>query len=169
MITLGIINGTAYASGVWMGGVLVDKFAIKSKKAYGLVPAFMLIFGVPAFYFSLQVESLNVSLALLTVLLFTTGSYLGPSFALAQTLAPIKVRAMSTALFFFVLNIIALGGGPTFIGILSNALSADYGEVESLRISLSWLVVPYVMSILAFYWTSTRVDKDWQIAANRNN
>jgi MFS family permease len=169
LITLGIINGTAYASGVWAGGVLVDKFSLRNKKSYGLVPAILLLLGVPAFYLALQVESLNVSLALMTVLLFTSGSYLGPSFALAQTLAPIKVRAMSTALFFFVLNIIALGGGPTFVGILSNAISTEYGEVEALRISLSWLVVPYVMAILAFYWTSTRVDKDWQVAAKRNS
>lgn len=169
LVTLGIINGTAYASGVWAGGVLVDKFGIKNKRSYGLVPAILLLIGVPAYYFALQVDSLNVSLALLTVLLFTTGSYLGPSFALAQTLAPVKVRAMSTALFFFVLNLIALGGGPTFIGILSNSISAEHGEVEALRISLSWLVVPYVMAILAFFWTSTRVDKDWEIAAKRNN
>lgn len=169
LIAMGVINGTAYASGVWAGGVLVDKFGAKSKKAYGMVPAIMLLIGVPAFYFALQVESLSLSLGLMTILLFTTGSYLGPSFALAQTLAPVKVRAMSTALFFFVLNIIALGGGPTFIGVLSNEISAELGEVEALRISLSWLVVPYLMAIVAFYWTSTRVDKDWEIAAKRNS
>lgn len=169
LIAMGIINGTAYASGVWIGGVLVDKFGAKSKKSYGMVPTIMLLMGVPAFYFALQVDSLEVSLGLMTILLFTSGSYLGPSFALAQTLAPVKVRAMSTALFFFVLNIIALGGGPTFVGILSDAISAEYGEVEALRISLTCLVVPYIMAIIAFVWTSTRVDKDWEVAAKRNN
>ncbi len=169
LIAMGIINGTAYASGVWIGGVLVDKFGAKSKKSYGMVPTIMLLMGVPAFYFALQVDSLEVSLGLMTILLFTSGSYLGPSFALAQTLAPVKVRAMSTALFFFVLNIIALGGGPTFVGILSDAISTEYGEVEALRISLTCLVVPYIMAIIAFVWTSTRVDKDWEVAAKRNN
>ena len=33
--------------------------------------------------------------------------------ALAQTLAPVSIRALSTAIFFFILNMIALGFGPT--------------------------------------------------------
>ena len=168
LIIMGIANGTAYAGGVWLGGALVDKWGVKNKKAYGMVPALMLVIGTPAFFFSLQVQNLHLSLFLLTVLLFTSGSYLGPSFALAQTLAPVKVRAMSTALFFFVLNIIALGGGPTFVGIVSNALTEAHGEVEALRLSLSWLVVPYILSILAFLWTSKRVDRDWRLAEQRN-
>ncbi|MGS2720657.1 spinster family MFS transporter [Paraglaciecola aestuariivivens] len=168
LITLGIINGTAYAGGVWLGGVLVDKWAKTNRAAYGLVPGLALIIGAPAYYFSLHVGSLDLSIALVTVLLFTSGFYLGPSFALAQTLAPVKVRAMSTALFFFVLNIIALGGGPTFIGLLSNHFAQQYGEVESLRMSLSWLAVPYLMSILAFFWTAKQIPNDWHAAEVRN-
>ncbi|GAB5378762.1 MAG: MFS transporter [Aliiglaciecola sp.] len=168
LIIMGIINGTAYALGVWIGGFLVDKWSVKTKKAYGYVPALMLIIGTPALFFGLYVESLSLSLIMMTILLFTTGSNLGPSFALAQTLAPVKVRAMSTALFFFVLNIIALGGGPTFVGILSQSLTETHGTVEALRIAMTWLIVPYILSILAFFWTSTRVTKDWENAEQRN-
>lgn len=168
LIIMGIINGTAYAGGVWLGGALTDKLGAKNKRAYGLVPAIFMIIGTPCFFIALQVGDLYLSLALMTVLLFTSGTYLGPSFALAQTLAPIKVRAMSTALFFFVLNLIALGGGPTAVGILSQSLVADMGEVEALRVAMSWLLVTYVLSILAFLWTSTKVAKDWDIAEKRN-
>lgn len=168
LITLGIINGTAYAGGVWLGGVLVDKWSKTNRAAYGLVPALALLIGAPAYYLSLQVASLELSIALVTILLFTSGFYLGPSFALAQTLAPVKVRAMSTALFFFVLNIIALGGGPTFVGLLSNYFTAQHGEVEALRISLSWLAVPYLLSIIAFFWTAKHIPADWKAAEIRN-
>jgi len=168
LITLGIINGTAYAGGVWLGGALADKWGRTNLGAYGLLPGIALLVGVPAYYISLQVESLNMSLTLLTVLLFTSGFYLGPSFALAQTLAPVKVRAMSTALFFFVLNIIALGGGPTFVGLLSEALSAEHDTVESLRLALSWLAVPYGLAILAFFWTARNIPRDWAKAEQRN-
>lgn len=168
LITIGIINGTAYAGGVWLGGVLADKWGRTNRGAYGLLPGLALLVGVPAYFISLQVETLNMSLALLTVLLFTGGFYLGPSFALAQTLAPVKVRAMSTALFFFVLNIIALGGGPTFVGILSDVLSATHDPVESLRLALSWLAVPYAMAIIAFFWTARNIPRDWAKAEQRN-
>ena len=168
LIWMGIINGTAYALGVWLGGVIADKWSVKTPKAYGWLPTVALLVGTPAFYLSLQVESVGLSLGFITILLFTSGMYLGPSFAIAQTLAPVKVRAMSTALFFFVLNIIALGGGPTFVGILSESMMAAKGEVEALRSALTWLVVAYCLSIVSFYWTSTRIERDWQQAAKRN-
>jgi hypothetical protein len=68
---------------------------------------------------------------------------------------------MSTALFFFVLNIIALGGGPTIVGLVSQSLSATMGEAEALRTSLSWLLLPYLLSIATFYWASTKIEHDW--------
>lgn len=168
LIAMGIINGTAYALGVFLGGYITDKLGAKNKKAYGLVPMTMMIIGAPCFYIALQVDSLWGSLALMTIVLFTSGTYLGPCFAIAQTLAPVKVRAMSTALFFFVLNLIALGGGPTAVGILSGYLTEDLGSVEALRVSMTWLMVPITLSILAFFWTSSRVQKDWDIAEKRN-
>ncbi|MCV2885214.1 MFS transporter [Aestuariibacter sp. AA17] len=164
LIWMGIINGTVYALGVWLGGVLADKWSAKTPKAYGYLPAAALIVGAPAFWFALQAESLTASLVLFTVLLFTTGMNLGPSFAIAQTLAPVRVRALSTALFFFVLNLIALGGGPTFVGIVSNSLSATLGETEALRTSMSWLMVTYGLAIVAFLWTTVHIEKDWHKA-----
>lgn len=167
LIVFGIINGTAYAAGVWLGGYVADKWGKKNKKAYALLPAIALIIGVPAFYFSLQVQDLWLSVGLMGFLLFTSGSYLGPSFAMAQTLAPLNVRAMSTALFFFVLNIIALGGGPTLTGVISQALVPSLGETEALRTALLYLLIPYGLSIMVFLWTSTKIVKDWEMAERR--
>jgi hypothetical protein len=93
--------------------------------------------------------------------------YLGPCFAIAQTLAPINARAMSAALFFFVLNIIALGGGPTLVGIVSNMYTESMGSAEALRFSLTLLIVPYILSILTFYWASTTIKRDWAAAEKR--
>jgi len=167
LIAFGIVNGTAYAFGVWLGGVIADKWGKVNRKAYALLPSYALVIGVPCFVASLYVGSVWTSIGLLTVLLFTSGMYLGPCFAIAQTLAPVNARAMSTALFFFVLNIIALGGGPTIVGLLSNMYSASMGEGEALRFSLMLLVIPYVLSIITFYWSSTKIEKDWAEAEAR--
>jgi MFS family permease len=164
LIIFGIVNGTAYALGVWLGGVIADKWGEKTKRAYALLPFYAMIIGVPCFYFSLHVGNVWLSIGLLTVMLFGSGMYLGPCFAIAQTLAPVNARAMSTALFFFVLNIIALGGGPTIVGILSASLSTTMGEAEALRTSLSWLLLPYIISIVTFYWASTKIEHDWDEA-----
>jgi len=167
LISFGIINGTAYAFGVWMGGVIADKWGKKNRKGYALLPTFAMIIGVPCFIASLYVGSAWASIALMSVLLTTSGMYLGPCFAIAQTLAPVNARAMSTALFFFVLNIIALGGGPTLVGIVSNMYTESMGSAEALRFSLTLLIVPYVLSILTFYWASTTIQRDWADAEER--
>ena len=69
LIVFGIINGTAYALGVWLGGYIADRWGKHNKKAYALLPAIALIIGVPAFYASLQVQDLWTSVALMALLL----------------------------------------------------------------------------------------------------
>tara|TARA_B100000886_G_scaffold140403_1_gene95023 strand:+ start:67 stop:1281 length:1215 start_codon:yes stop_codon:yes gene_type:complete len=118
LIILGIMNGTTYAGGTFIGARIADRWGAKNIKAYGWLPAIAVILTFPLGVLCFWVPSVNLHLILVTALLFFSGIYFGPCFAIAQTLAPINQRAMSTALFFFILNMIALGGGPTFAGWL---------------------------------------------------
>ena len=61
--------------------------------------------------------------------------YLGPSFALIQSRAPLHMRTTISSIMLFVLNIIGLGFGPQLVGILSDVLEPTYG-IESLRYAL---------------------------------
>ena len=94
--------------------------------------------------------------------------YLGPSFAIAQTLAPINMRAMSTAIFFLVINIIALGGGPTSVGILADLFKEQHGQVHALRLSISIVSVFLVIGATFFFVVAKTLPKDWQDAQLRN-
>ena len=103
-----------------------------------------------------------------TFLLFFLGMYLGPSFAIAQTLAPINMRAMSTALFFFILNMIALGGGPTFTGFMNDVFEADNTKLDAIRYALSATCMMFIPSILSFLLVSKNIKVDWDNADRRN-
>jgi MFS family permease len=169
MNMLGLINGLAYGFGTYFGAVLADKMAKRyGVGVYALIPGLALMIGGPAFIYSFWVESVNSYLILVAIYLVAAGTYLGPSFAIAQTLAPISTRAMSTALFFLVLNIIGLGGGPTYIGFMSQYLTEAHGETHALRLAMSSLAVVFVISIIAFLWASRTLPKDWAIAEKRN-
>ena len=168
MLMLGLIHLIGYGAGTYYGAVITEKLAKKDISAYGWLPAAALLIGVPSLLAAFWVESIYLHLGLLTVYLVAAGVYLGPSFAAAQTLAPINMRAMSTALFFLILNLIALGGGPTYIGVVSSALAEQYGDVHALRLSITSLVVPYIVSILFFFWASKVLPNDWQKAEARN-
>lgn len=160
LIVFGVINGTLYAVGVWAGGVIADKWGRSNPGAYARLPALALCVGVPAFLLAIHSQSLWVAISGFTLLQVTSGTYFGPCFAMAQTLSPANCRAMSTALFFFVLNLIALGGGPTFVGVLSEHYGTSLGELAGLVRALDWLAIPFMLSILVFGWTSLRLPED---------
>jgi len=168
MLWLGILNLVGYGAGTYFGALITEKLAKKNVRFYGIMPGAVLLIGVPALIAAFWVQSIPAHLALITVYLVSAGVYLGPRFATAQTLAPINMRAMSTALFFMILNIIALGGGPTFVGWLSERLMETHGQVHSLRLALTTLVVPYILSIIAFFWAARTLPKDWADAEARN-
>lgn len=164
----GLMNGVAYGLGTYGGAKLADILGKKNVGAYGWLPGVVLIVGVPALLYAFWVDSLALHLILITVYLVAAGFYLGPSFAIAQTLAPIRMRAMSTALFFFILNMIALGGGPTVVGIISSSLEPVHGEVHSLRLAITWLWLPYLIGVLCFILAARTLPKDWADAERRN-
>ena len=163
-LSLGIISGTAYVLGVFVGGALVDRNAKKDRRAYGWVPAMALTIQIPFLLAAMWAPNPWLALALFWPVHMLFGFYLGPCFAMAQTLAPVSVRALSTAIFFFILNMIALGLGPWYVGELSEYLSASMGPVLGLRIALSTVAVATLISILTFLWLTRKVDDDWAAA-----
>jgi hypothetical protein len=66
--------------------------------------------------------------------------FLGPSFAMTQALVKVRMRALAAAILLFVLNLIGLGLGPWFVGLLSDRLIGVYGG-ESLRYAMLYVVV----------------------------
>ncbi len=64
--------------------------------------------------------------------------YLATTFAQTQSLVPLRMRAVASALILFLINIVGLGLGPQLAGLLSDILAERYG-VESLRYSLLFI------------------------------
>ena len=139
---LGIISGTAGATGTFLGGYLADRYGQKDKRWYVWIPAIATIAAVP---FSLAVYLLNnYSLALMiyVVPVFLGAMYLGPTLAMTHGIVSLRMRALASSILFFVLNLIGLGLGPLFTGMLSDALSDTYGT-DALRYALVSVVFVY--------------------------
>ncbi|MDG2092384.1 MAG: MFS transporter [SAR86 cluster bacterium] len=168
VILLGIMNGTTYAGGAFFGAKLADKWGAKTIRAYGWLPAIAMTVCLPLGIWSYWVQSVEANLLLSTVYLLFIGIYLGPSFAIAQTLAPINMRAMSTALFFFILNMVALGGGPTFAGWLIDVFKSDYNELEAMRMAMTVTHLVFIPALISFLVVSRILPRDWKAAETRN-
>ena len=168
VIILGIVNGTTYAGGAFFGARLADKWGKKDIRAYGWLPAISIALCLPIGIAAWWSTSIEMNLVFTTLFLLFMGVYLGPSFAIAQTLAPISMRAMSTALFFFILNMIALGGGPTFSGWLIDVFKENYGEIEAIRYAMTVTSLLFIPSIISFLIVARVLPKDWSEAEKRN-
>lgn len=168
VMVLGVINGTTYAGGAFFGAKLADRWGAKDIRAYGWLPAIAIAICLPIGIASFWVTTVWAHLACTTFLLLFLGIYLGPSFAIAQTLAPVNMRAMSTALFFFILNMIALGGGPTFAGWLIDVFKDGNPDLLAMRYAMSVTCLMFIPSIISFLVVSRVLPKDWAAAEKRN-
>jgi MFS family permease len=168
VIILGIINGVAYVGGTYFGAKLADRWGKKDIRVYGWLPAVTILLCLPIGILSYWAPSVEMNLVWTSLFLVFIGVYLGPSFAIAQTLAPIKMRAMSTALFFFILNMIALGGGPTFTGWLIDFFKQSYNDLDSMRYAMTVTFGIFIPSAISFFIVSRVLPRDWLVAEKRN-
>lgn len=163
-VPLALLNGVAYGIGTFLGGYLTDRFGRKDKGAYAWLPAIGMLITIPAGWLSLWSPTPFWAFFWSAPFLIGLGIYLGPSFSLIQTLAPVRLRAFATAFFFLILNLIALGFGPLWVGALSDIFASSYGDVTGLRIAMTTLGAFSLAAVGAFYWTSKKLPADWKKA-----
>ncbi|MBT6125561.1 MAG: MFS transporter [Halieaceae bacterium] len=161
---LAIIIGLCGAIGVFFGGMAADWLSPRDKRWYMWLPAISGFIAVPfmvAVYIA-DTPYLALSMMLIPGLLHQV--YLGNTLATTHNLVGLKMRATSSAILFFILNIIGLGCGPFLVGVLSDQLSASHGA-DSLRLAMLYLL-PAVMfwSACHFYFASKHLRKDLEAA-----
>jgi MFS family permease len=118
--------------GTFLGGYLTDRLRPRDVRYTLWVPGVSTLVAVPfaaAFYLW---PDPHVALAFAGIPVFFGAMYLGPTFALTQALAPLRMRAVASAFLLFLLNLVGLGLGPQGVGIASDLLAPELGE-DSLR------------------------------------
>jgi MFS family permease len=169
VIILGIIYGTFYVAGTYFGAKFVDWRAKTDVRVYGYLPAISVLLALPLGISCFWAPTVHLHFLLAGLFQFFIGVYLGPSFAIAQTLAPVHIRATSTALFSFIVNIIALGGGPTVAGILIDVFGDSNSELDAIKISMTLICGVFCLSIIFFMLVTRTLPIDWADAEARND
>ena len=137
---IALILGPLVAVVGTISGLAGGRYADRLGRSVGLHAQSWMVGGlkVAAFPFVLGVYltgDLRLAVLCLAFAYLFQSSYLGPTFALIQGLAPIKLRSMWAAVTLLVINLVGLGIGPTAIGMLSDFYRPTFGE-ESLRYAL---------------------------------
>jgi predicted MFS family arabinose efflux permease len=108
-LALASVSGGA---GTFLGGYLSDKLAVRDQRWYQWVPAATTIVTIPFTLFIYTTDQTYLALALNFVPAIFFAAYLAPNIAVTHSLVGLRMRALSSAILFFVLNLVGLGGGP---------------------------------------------------------
>ena len=152
---LALIIGLGGAIGVFGSGVLADNLGKKDKRWYMWVPVYAAAISVPFQIATYWVDGPYAALMCLTIPSILANAYLGATIASVHGMVGLRMRAVSSALLFFILNIIGLGMGPTTVGLVSDSL-VDQHDVDSLRYAMMYIVPSSMFISGALYVLASR-------------
>ena len=128
----GLWGGVAGIFGTWLGGWLANRYGRIDRRHVVTAPAIGMALAVPLAISAYYATDWRAALALLMLPTVLNSLYYGPVYSSAQGLVPLQHRATASAFLLFGQNLIGLGLGPLFFGMLSDWLRPAYGD-ESVR------------------------------------
>jgi hypothetical protein len=90
--------------------------------------------------------------------------YLAPALAIVQNAVPPGQRTMAGAILLFILNLMGLGGGPIFLGHVSDMAKPRFGD-HSLLVGYASLAPVIVVAIIAHLMAANSIARDKRLAA----
>ncbi|MCH7671127.1 MAG: MFS transporter [Proteobacteria bacterium] len=162
----GLIAGIGGLAGTFFGGWMSDRMSNSTgdKTWYVWIPFISTLLAIPFALITFLVMPTGVSAAFSYLLpVFAGGWYLAPCIASTHFLVGIRMRAMASAILFFVLNLIGLGLGPMLTGFVSDMLTPSYGD-NALRYAMSITVLVNIWCALHYYWATRTIRADFDRA-----
>lgn len=155
----GLLGGVAGILGTWAGGYLADRFGAINRRHVLSAPAIGMALAVPIAIAAYHAPSWPLALALLFIPTVFNSFYYGPTYSAAQGLVPVRARAIAAASLLFFQNLIGLGLGPLFFGMLSDWLQPSFGA-DSVRYVLYGAAVLGLVPAFFFWRCSLHLDAE---------
>jgi hypothetical protein len=148
---LGITTGIGGIAGTALGGLAAQRLAQTDPAWMLRVPALTSALAVPFGVLFLTLPASSAPLMNLAESFFGT-CMLGPVLATTQTLAKVRMRALTAALVSLVINLFGAGLGPLTVGVASDLLAPSVGP-NSIRYAL---LAPAVIALLGAAFSFNR-------------
>jgi MFS family permease len=146
--------------GIWLGGVLADRYGDERRGMYAFIPAIAFIATLPFYVAGVLSTTLWISFAVLLVPTALGLAWLGPVLTAVQHLVPAHMRATASALFLFINNLIGIGLGTTLIGLVSDSMRLRFGA-ESLRYAILGGTGFYLIAAALLIFAGRKLPRDW--------
>jgi hypothetical protein len=90
---------------------------------------------------------------------FFAAAFFGPSFAMTQALATLRMRSVATSVLLFIQTLIGQGVGPSLVGYISDGLNPSLGAA-SLRYALVIVGLVNVWAAIHYFWGARMLRQD---------
>ena len=134
-IWMALTSGFGGGAGSFFGGWMTDRLGARDARWYAWGPAILILAITPVLLVILNTSVLTLALVLTGLFHFLSASYLGPVLAVSHSLVGLRMRALTSAIFFFFINLIGLGLGPLIVGYLSDDFAAG-GTANPLALAM---------------------------------
>ncbi len=144
-----LLVGICMGGGIFLSGRVIDRFARVSRRAYGVIPALSLLAAAPLFLGFVFAPGWPTALLFLAGPTALNYFYLSTAVTFVQEEVRPDQRVLSGALLLLVMNLIGMGVGPTFVGMVSDLFRAGHPH-NSLQLAFLSLMPFYGLAILLF-------------------
>ena len=154
--TLGAVVGLG---GTWLGGKLSDVLSARDKRWRMWLPAIALVLATPFGFVGAFATAISVLFVTASAEAFFRTLTLAPAAATLQGLSPNDARARAAATSGVVGNLIGFGLGPTIVGVLSDALTPQFGA-DALRYGMVSLMIPQLIAAYLLWRAARTLEAD---------
>lgn len=153
--------------GTFLGGYLSDRLSTRmnDRRWYMWVPGVATLLCVPFQFLAYLSPSLSVALPSFVGLMLMAAVFFGPSFAMTQALATLRMRSVATSVLLFIQTLIGNGLGPSVTGFISDWLGPSY-RTDSLRYALVIIGVVNFWAALHYLVGARSLRQDLELTEN---
>lgn len=123
-LALGLLSSVPAMVSMALGGFLSDRLARRDPRWYVWLPAGFLLLCVPLYWIALPQGDWRMAMAGLIAIAFLQYSQTPLLHAITQNMVGDRMRATAASLVGIVTNLVAAGGGPMMVGLLSDRFAA---------------------------------------------
>ena len=170
---LGIVGISFGLIGSFVGAILCDRLAVNKRSWMLFMPAISLLISLPLMLLFLywpqgDVTMIGESSIPSAIWAYCLAAFFGswwaaPTYVAVQEVVAPHQRTLACAILLFVMNLAGFGLGPLLVGIMTDALTPEFGAI-AIRYSLLIMMSTYLIA-MTFYFLAGKqfVSHDQQV------
>jgi MFS family permease len=161
---MALTTGIGGGLGSFFGGWVADRLGARDCRWYLWAPALMVGATAPLLLLMLTTDSLYPALLLVGPFNFLVAAYLGAVLAVSHNLVETRMRALTSAILFFMINLIGMGIGPVSVGALSDHLTSTGAAAPLGTAMLAVGITAAIWACLHYYFATRHLREELALA-----